>query len=154
MRRHRLNHLPTELGMFDEGSALEKKKIRLLVIDDHAAYCSILKEHAELCNYQYDISCEFAESGEEAHDLMKRWSPSVVLVDAHMPTVDCLELLSRWKDTASPIIVTSNERSGEIESSVLSRGAAAYVTKDDSPEEVDRLIERIASLAPMIRDLH
>jgi two-component system, NtrC family, response regulator AtoC len=139
-----------ELG---EESLLERKKVKLLIIDEQPWYGDVLKEHAEMC-HDYDISCEVATTHEDVERLIRTWTPSVVMVDVHHTEIDSLDLIRKWEGGLHSVVAVSRERSKEIETSALSRGADAYVTKTENPDELQVLIERIAMLAPFLPELH
>jgi DNA-binding response OmpR family regulator len=131
-----------------------KKRVRLLVVDDHNEFYDLIREYAEICEHQFDLVCEFADSSEKVSALMKAWLPSVMLVDAHTSEADCFALLEACKRESVPVIVTSDHQNEEIEGSILSRGANGYVTKTDSPEEIESLLHRLQSVSTEFASRH
>lgn len=121
----------------------DRKKVRLLVIDDHEEYFELIKEYADMCSHQFDIICTYSESGERGLELIRSWSPSIVIMDAHLPDVHAYSLLEVCNDEACPVIVTSDQRSNEIEQSMLAQGACAYLPKTDNPDEMESLLYQI-----------
>lgn len=131
----------------------DKKAIKLLIVDDQPSFCSLLTEQAELWEFQYEISCQFASTGEEAKRLMQSWHPSVVLLDLHAAE-ESLELIRNWTGGMSSVIATSTTCSKEMEETALAHGADAYVPKSENPDELHHLMERIVNLAPSLPEVH
>ncbi len=78
-----------------------EQHIRLVVADDQASARAGLK--AVLANYpQFEVLAD-AANGQEAVELVDRWLPDVVLMDACMPVMDGLQatqvIKSRWPHT-------------------------------------------------------
>jgi DNA-binding response OmpR family regulator len=127
---------------------MSRKRVRLLVVDDQTGYCELIREQIELCRHQFDFDCEFTSDHEVATQLLKTWVPSIVLLDIHLHNGSGFELLEKWKEGVSSLVVTSDGRSREIEQRALETGATAYITKTDDPDDIQDLLERIVNLAP------
>ena len=131
-----------------------RKKVRLLVVDEQNKFCDLVREIAELSSHLYDITCEFTESGERALELVKKWDPSVILVDAHLHDVNSCDLVKDCRDARAPVVVTSEEKSVAIEEAARGWGASGYVTKSESMEDVERLVLELADIATAEHHLH
>lgn len=136
-----------------------RKQVRLLVVgdtqlDDNSDYYSHLQEYADLSRHVYDISYQFTASGTKAVELIGSWQPSVILVDAHLEDRHSFDVLQSGIDASVPVVVTSEFNSPEIEESAIANGAAAYLPKSDSPEDLEILLNRIAELAVEIQLKH
>ena len=141
---------PTHFGPIQE--LQRRKKVRLLVVGDDSQdkfdpYYSGLKECAELCAHIYDITCNFTTSGEKAVELLETWEPTVLLVDAHLHDMNCLDLVKHSCAGHVPVVVTSDHPSPEIAQSAKEQGAAAYIAKTENPDEFEMLLQRIVTLA-------
>lgn len=132
----------------------DKKKVRLLVVDDQPEYFEFIQEFSEICSHVYDIVCTYADTGEKAFELIRTWEPSIVLVDVHTANLDCFEFLDRCKRGAQPVIAVSNEQSKEIERSVLAKGATAYLPKTENPDEMESLLQEIISFSDELPEAH
>jgi two-component system KDP operon response regulator KdpE len=88
-----------------------------------------------LSSQGYDI--RVANDGETALEIMKDWTPDLVITDLSMPNMDGLELCRRLRPKAKfPIIVLSVRGEERTKVQALDAGADDYVTKPFSIEEL------------------
>jgi two-component system, OmpR family, KDP operon response regulator KdpE len=112
-------------------------KRNILVVDDEAQITRVLK--TTLSSQGYGIRT--AADGEEALDLMKSWSPDLIITDLRMPNMDGLELCRRVRmESRTPIIVLSVKGEETIKVEALDAGADDYITK---PFSVNELLARV-----------
>jgi two-component system, OmpR family, KDP operon response regulator KdpE len=112
-------------------------KRNILVVDDEAQITRVLK--TTLSTQGYGIRT--AADGEEALDLMKSWSPDLIITDLRMPNMDGLELCRRVRmESRTPIIVLSVKGEETIKVEALDAGADDYITK---PFSVNELLARV-----------
>ena len=79
-------------------------KANILVVDDEPQITRVLK--TSLSNHGYGIRT--ASDGEEALQVMKDWSPDLVVTDLRMPNMDGLHLCRQVRTQSRiPIIVLS-----------------------------------------------
>ena len=110
---------------------LEHKHI--LVVDDESQITRVLR--TSLSSHGYDI--RVANDGETALEIMKDWSPDLVITDLTMPNMDGLELCRRLRmKTQIPIIVLSVRGEERTKVQALDAGADDYVTKPFGMEEL------------------
>src|ERR1039458_10041059 len=103
---------------------LEHKHI--LVVDDESQITRVLR--TSLSSHGYDI--RVANDGETALEIMKDWSPDLVITDLTMPNMDGLELCRQLRTkTQIPIIVLSVRGEERTKVKALDAGADDYVTK-------------------------
>ena len=77
---------------------------RILVVDDETQITRVLR--TALDSHGYDV--RVANDGETALEIMKDWSPNLVVTDLAMPNMDGLELCRRLRTGSQvPIIVLS-----------------------------------------------
>src|SRR3972149_5543154 len=105
------------------------KKIRVLIVDDHAVLRAGLRT---LLNLQSDFEVvgEAAE-GPEALEKVQRLQPDVVLMDITLPGMEGLEATKRLKKThpnVKVLILTMHEDRRYLYSA-LKAGASGYVVK-------------------------
>jgi two-component system KDP operon response regulator KdpE len=113
------------------------EKPKILVVDDEPQITRVLKTTLSSCGY----SIRTASDGDDALQVMKSWTPDLVMTDLRMPNMDGVELCRYLRAKSGvPIIVLSvrNEERTKIEA--LDAGADDYVTK---PFSVDELLARV-----------
>jgi len=113
------------------------EKANILVVDDEAQIARVLK--TTLSSRGYAIRT--ASDGDDALQVMKSWTPDLVITDLRMPNMNGVELCRHLRaKSAIPIIVLSvrNEERTKVEA--LDAGADDYVTK---PFSVDELLARV-----------
>src|SRR5271169_3487863 len=110
---------------------------RILVVDDEPQITRVLR--TSLSSQGYDI--RVANDGETALEIMKDWSPDLVITDLAMPNMDGLELCRRLRlSTRIPIIVLSVRGEEKTKVQALDAGADDYVTK---PFGIEELLARV-----------
>jgi two-component system, OmpR family, KDP operon response regulator KdpE len=115
---------------------MEKKKIRLLVVDDERPIRRFL---------QASLSGEYgvleAVTGEEALSLTAAEKPEAVILDLGLPDIDGVEVTRRLREwTQVPIIVISVRDREEDKIAALDAGADDFLTK---PFSVGELMARL-----------
>ncbi len=135
----------------NDGLPTERSSVRLLVVDESSSYYDQIKEYAEVYSHQIELVVAHAESASSAIEELRKFKPSVVLVDMHIPDMNGLDLIDRCKDEIQAVVVTSQTPSKEIETSALQHGAKAYVSKGEAPEDFENLIETLTRYAHIVR---
>ena len=110
---------------------------RILVVDDEPQITRVLR--TSLSSQSYNI--RVANDGETALEIMKDWTPDLVITDLSMPNMDGLELCRRLRpSTRIPIIVLSVRGEEKTKVQALDAGADDYVTK---PFGIEELLARV-----------
>jgi DNA-binding NarL/FixJ family response regulator len=122
------------------------KVLKVLLAEDH----SLMREAVRLVLDEADgveVVGE-AENGEQALQLAAQAQPDVVLLDIRMPGMDglrCLELLRERHPDMTVAILSSLDEPEQI-NAALRRGAAGYILKtispDDLPAALRQMVER------------
>lgn len=131
---------------------LKIKKKRMLLVEDMAAICIIIKIHFAI---DHDISV--LENGRGAIDwLLLGNLPDIVLLDINMPVMNGLEFLKEASKLGllkrTPIIILSAEESSKMKIEAFKSGASDYVTKPFNPIELRVRIERFFVKSDMLTD--
>ena len=118
---------------------------RILVVDDEPQITRVLR--TSLSSHGYDI--RVANNGETALEIMKDWSPDLVITDLAMPNMDGLELCRRLRTKAQiPILVLSVRGEERTKVKALDAGADDYVTK---PFGIEELLARVRANLRRVR---
>lgn len=108
-------------------------KGNILVVDDEPQITRVLKTTLSSLGY----GTRTAGDGEEALQLMKSWSPDLLITDLRMPVMDGLQLCRQVRANSQiPIIVLSVRGEERIKVQALDAGADDYVTKPFSTNEL------------------
>src|ERR1700742_4841560 len=106
---------------------------RILVVDDEPQITRVLR--TSLSSQGYDL--RVANDGETALEIMKDWTPDLVITDLSMPNMDGLELSRRIRSKLQvPIIVLSVKGEERTKVQALDAGVDDYVTKPFGMEEL------------------
>lgn len=122
--------------------------IRLLIADDHALVRSGLRSMLER-EPGIEIVGE-ARNGREAVELCRSLRPNLVLMDVRMPEMDGLEAtraIKRELPETGVLMVTMHENRDYMLEATKA-GAAGYVLKDASRNELISAVRRVADAEP------
>lgn len=117
--------------------------VRILVVDDEANICEILRAFLERLGYAVDV----ASSGGQALDLIGRQDYDVIITDLDLGDMSGMEVLAeiKRKQVASEVIMISGYGTVEHVSEAFGLGASAYIQKPITFAEVDaRMKEALA----------
>lgn len=120
------------------------KKIGVMIVDDQKLFAESLRTFIH--NYADDIEVTgIASGGREALQMRPRLSPSMVLMDVHMPGLNGVEAarLLLDDDPSLKIIMLSIDDEDENVRQALSYGASGYLLKDLSPTELIACIRAV-----------
>ncbi len=125
------------------GSSIMIKKPLFLVVDDDPDDRDLLS--LAYSEGSYDCDIVFAESGQQALDVLEKSmvSPALMLVDINMPGMNGLELLQklkaseRWK--VLPIIMLTTANSSKVIDAAYHMGANSYLVKPDNYHKLSKI---------------
>src|SRR5689334_20834699 len=110
---------------------------RILVVDDEPQITRVLRTTLSAQRYEVRV----ADGGEAALEIMKGWTPDMVITDLAMPNMDGLTLTKELRARSQvPIIVLSVKEDERTKVHALDVGADDYVTK---PFNSNELLARI-----------
>ena len=135
---------------------VEKKPIRLLLVDDSAAIRGILSK--TLRDIPGIKVLGTAADGEKALTFLEKEQVDIVLLDIEMPVMDGIETLRRIREKYSrlPVVMFSSltERGAKATLESLVAGANDYVAKPTATDN-DSIVARIESeLIPKLRAVY
>jgi len=112
---------------------------RVLVVDDEVA----IRELLEYGLAQAGFEVRSARDGRAALDVVRNWTPEVIILDVMLPEVDGFTLLPALRRlTDVPILMLSAKTATAEKVTGLSRGADDYLAK---PFELEELVARLHS---------
>src|SRR5947207_6302551 len=117
---------------------------KVLIVEDEENERTGLAELVSSWGY----SAETARDGQEGHEKVLAWSPSIVITDLKMPRLGGLELLERisgGSETVAVIVVTAQ---GTIDSAVQAMriGAYDYITKPIDTSRLRTILQNASAL--------
>ena len=127
-------------------------RIRILIVDDHALFrggiSNVLGKERE-----FDVVGEAAD-GRTAIEMTGMVSPSIVLMDLSLPAPGGLETTQRIRREfpAVAVVVMAQDEDEESLFASIKAGAAAFVIKDISPEDLIHVIRRVSQGEFLIND--
>jgi two-component system nitrate/nitrite response regulator NarL len=123
----------------------ERVAIKVLLIDNHPLVLDGLK--AVLQTFENIEVVGSAGSAADGLELAKSNRPQVVLMDINMPKLNGIEAIELFRSVIPDvrIVMLSMHDSREYISSSVMRGAAGYVLKDVSTDEIVKAIETVAN---------
>jgi two-component system nitrate/nitrite response regulator NarL len=122
----------------------ERPKIRVLLIDNHPLVLDGLK--AVLETFDHIEVAGTAGLAQTGLDIARQIQPQVVLMDINMPKlsgIDAIELFRNELPQTRVVMLSMHDSREYISSSVM-HGAAGYVLKDVSTDEIVAAIETVA----------
>ncbi|HEX5239446.1 MAG TPA: response regulator transcription factor [Candidatus Limnocylindrales bacterium] len=127
-------------------------RIRILIVDDHALFrvgiANILGREKE-----FEVIGE-ADSSRSAIEAAEALSPDVILMDASLPSPGGIETTQRIRRElpAIAIIVMAADEDEEALFASIKAGAAAFVVKDITPEDLIHVVRRVSGGEFLIND--
>lgn len=125
-------------------SKVHQKTIKILIVDDHQLIRKGIASILDEINGLHVIA--EASNGEEAIRLAKQHEPDVVLMDIQMPGMGGMEASRKILRTHPDIKILALTvcESDIFPARLLEEGAAGYITKDSTTDEMIRAIKTVA----------
>ncbi len=125
-----------------------KKKIRLLLVDDHPVVRRGMRSCLEGIRHVEVV--DEAVDGKEAVEKVRQLSPDIVLMDIDMPNMNGLDAtkLIREEFPDARVLILSIHTNKQYVLQIIRSGAQGYVLKDASPADLVRAIESVDSGEP------
>lgn len=136
--------------------------ITVLIVDDHKMVLEGLRSMLDAPDIQ--IIGE-AQSGQKAIEKIQALSPDVTLMDISMPGMDGLSALAAINEAQLPtrVVMVTTYRNTSYLLQALAKGAAGFILKDSSQEELIATVRAVAGgtsqvdqefLESVLRDLN
>ena len=119
---------------------IQNKKPVILVCDDEEG---IRESFKLILNDQYQL--KFVTNGLEALDLLKNFTPDLMLLDIKMPKLHGMEILKQVKKLKPklPVIIVTGYQSVEMAQEALKNGAADYIPKPFDSTEILKAVGNV-----------
>ena len=127
-------------------------RIRILIVDDHALFrAGIVNVLAR--EKDFEIVGEAAD-GRAAIEASNALTPSIVLMDLSLPQPGGIETTQRIRRElpATAVIVMAVDEDEEALFASIKAGAAAFLIKDVSPDDLVQIIRRVSKGEFLIND--
>ena len=122
----------------------------ILVVDDEPQITRVLRTTLTAKGYEIRV----ANDGEMALEIMKDWSPNLVITDLMMPNMDGVQLCKRIRAMSEiPIIVLSVRGEERNKIQALDAGADDYITKPFSSGELQARVRAALRRSPQSRQV-
>src|SRR5947207_549129 len=117
---------------------------KVLIVEDEENERTGLAELVSSWGY----SAETARDGQEGHEKILAWSPSIVITDLKMPRLSGLELLEKLATDAQTVAVIVVTAQGTIDSAVqaMRMGAYDYITKPIDTNRLRTILQNASAL--------
>ena len=127
-----------------EGAESAANPVRLLLADDHRMLRESLRRAME--DAGFDVVGEAAD-GAEAVRLADELHPDVILMDVTMPVLDGVEATRQVRDRVpgTQVVILTMHADREVLVDAIRAGAAGYLVKDCSTEEVVDTVRKAAA---------
>jgi DNA-binding NarL/FixJ family response regulator len=131
--------------MIDRDEQRAQRRISILIVDDHPLFRDGLQQALSL---EDDLAViGQSEDGEDALRSARRLQPDVVLLDINLPLLNGLQVARQLKAerTNTAIIVLTAYHDSQQVLHAMRAGAAAYCSKDVTPDELIEIIRDVAN---------
>ena len=119
--------------------------IQILITDDHPIVRQGLKQ---IISATSDITAAGeADTGQKALDMIRENDYDIVLLDISLPDISGFEVLKRLSSEKPelPVLILSIHSNEQYAIKAFKTGAAGYMIKTDSPEELTNAIRTIST---------
>ena len=117
---------------------MSDKKHTILICEDEEGIQESFKLILE-DNYQL----KFVENGVAALEILKNFTPDLMLLDIKMPKIHGMEILKQIKKLkpSLPVIIVTGYQSVEMAQEAIKHGAADYIPKPFESKDLLRIIQ-------------
>lgn len=92
-----------------------------------------------------EYALRFANNGLQAIDLLKTFTPDVLMLDIKMPKINGLEVLKQIKKLKPklPVIIVTGYQSVETAQEALKAGASDYIPKPFESKQILKAVDQV-----------
>jgi response regulator RpfG family c-di-GMP phosphodiesterase len=124
----------------------EKKRRKILLVDDEAGFAELLRDLLEMDNYEVVT----AENGEEGLEKLKTFAPDVIISDVVMPRMSGFEMFKQVKaspETSSlPFLFITGFQDERVLSEARKLGVFGILRKPIDIEQIETRIKELSKV--------
>ena len=115
--------------------------MKILIVDDSAVMRKIVMKALRQAGYGSHATVE-AANGKEGLEQVEKEKPDLVLCDWNMPEMTGIEMLVEMKrlEIATPLCFVTSEATQSMRDQADEAGAAAFLTKPFTSDEMERAL--------------
>ncbi|HLX34635.1 MAG TPA: response regulator transcription factor [Candidatus Limnocylindrales bacterium] len=127
-------------------------RIRILIVDDHALFRAGIS-NVLVHEKDFEVVGEAAD-GRSAIEAANALSPNIVLMDLSLPQPGGIETTQRIRRElpATAVVVMAQDEDEESLFASIKAGAAAFIIKDVSPDDLVQIMRRVSKGEFLIND--
>ena len=127
----------------DEKSTSIKQQFKILIVEDEVLFARAVMRRLQKANYE----CAHVESVEDARNIVKQFSPDIVLLDMRLPDGNGIDLIPFFVGKSATVTVMTAH--GEISDAVnaMKLGAIDYLKKPIDLEELFLSVKKAEATA-------
>jgi two-component system chemotaxis response regulator CheY len=118
----------------------------MLVADDSSPMRTVIRKAVTISGFNVG-EYYAAANGREALEILRSHWVDLVITDYNMPEMNGLELLTHMKEdellAVIPVVVVSTEGSVQMIDEFIAKGAAGYIQKPFTPENIREMLNKI-----------
>ncbi len=124
-------------------SAVTSPDVIVLLVDDNPGDILLVQEALEECTTKVQLNT--TTDGEEALQLLQRaaFKPDLIILDLHLPRLNGLEVLERYKPKTAPVIIFSSHCSAPDAIQARELGADDCVAK---PADLKQFVHAVCAM--------
>ncbi|MBW1914597.1 MAG: sigma-54-dependent Fis family transcriptional regulator [Deltaproteobacteria bacterium] len=125
-------------------------KETILVVDDEYG---VQQSFKMILDNKYNVL--YAGTGQEAIDILSKYSIQLILLDIMLPDTDGLELLPKFKETFpdTEIIMVSAVKEIQTAVKAMKAGAYDYIVKPFDVEDIINLVKRVFEKNSLVKEV-
>ena len=125
-------------------------KETILVVDDEYG---VQQSFKMILDNKYNVL--YAGTGQEAIDILSKYSIQLILLDIMLPDTDGLELLPKFKETFpdTEIIMVSAVKEIQTAVKAMKAGAYDYIVKPFDVEDIINIVKRVFEKTRLVKEV-
>ncbi len=124
-----------QLKIEDDRNGIEKGDLVMLIIEDDPTFAGIVRDLARSKNYKTVVALK----GDEGMMYARKYKPSAIILDVHLPVIDGVSILSWLKNEDKLKHIPVHVISGSDESRLLLEGAQAFIQKPVKTQDLEKV---------------